>query len=52
MIYSEHNGIFTQYRKNSNIRRTKFQNLNDSGFVFQLYLSNPLKPGVKSRMMM
>ena len=38
------------YRKLSNIRRTKFQNFNDSRLVLQLFLSYPLKPGVKSRM--
>ena len=38
------------YRKVSNIRRTKFQNLND--LVLKSSLPNPLKPGVKSRMKM
>ena len=37
-------------RKISNIRRTKSQNLNDYPLVLQSSLSNPLKPGVKSRM--
>ena len=41
-----------EYRKLSNIRRTKSQNLNDSRLVLQLPLSNPLEPGVKSRMKM
>ena len=36
------------YRKISNIRNTKSQNLNDSPLVLQSSLSNPLKPGVKS----
>ena len=36
------------YRKVSNIRRTKFQNLNDSRLVLQLSVPNPLKPSVKS----
>ena len=46
-------GTFSKnYRKISNIRRTKSQNLNDSRLVLQLSLSNPLKPGVKSRMKM
>ena len=40
------------YRKISNIRRTKSQNLNDSRLVLQLSVPNPLKPGVKSRMKM
>ena len=40
------------YRKITNIRRTKSQNLNDSRLVLQLSLSNPLKPGLKSRMKM
>ena len=40
------------YRKISNIRRTKSQNLNDSRHGLQLYLRNILKPGVKSRMKM
>ena len=40
------------YRKVSNIRCTKSQNLNDSRLVLQLALPNPLKPGVKSRMKM
>ena len=36
------------YRKVSNIRRTKSQNINDSRLVLQLSLPNPLKLGVKS----
>ena len=40
------------YRKVSNIRRTKSQNLDDSHLVFQLSLFNRFKPGVKSRMKM
>ena len=40
------------YRKVSNIKRTKSQNLNDSRLVLQLSLPNRLKPGVKSRMKM
>ena len=36
------------YRKVSNIRRTKFQNLNDSRLVLQLSVPNSLKPSVKS----
>ena len=40
------------YRKTSNIRHTKYQNLNASRPVLQLSLPNPLKPGVKSRMKM
>ena len=40
------------YRKISNIRRTKSQNWTASHFILQLYLPNPLKPGVKLRMKM
>ena len=40
------------YRKISNIRHTKSQNLNVSRLVLQLSLPNPMKPGVKSRMKM
>ena len=36
------------YRKVSNIRRTKCQNLNDSRLVLQLSVTNPLMPSVKS----
>ena len=38
------------YRKISNIKPTKSQNSNDSHLVLQSSLPNPLKPGVKSRM--
>ena len=41
-----------KYHKISNIWRTKSQNLNHSCLVMKLSLSNPLKPGVKSRMKM
>ena len=44
--------FFQTYRKISNIRRNKSQNLNDSHLALQSSLSNPLKPGVKSRMNM
>ena len=44
------NGV--NYRKVSNIRRTEFQNLNDSRPVLQLSLPNLLKPCIKSRMKM
>ena len=40
------------YRKVSNIRRTKCQNLDDSRLVLQLSVVNPLKPSVKSIMKM
>ena len=40
------------YRKVSNIRRTKSQNSNASRLILQLSLPNPLKPGVKLRMKM
>ena len=41
-----------KYRKASNIRRTKCQNLNDSRLFLQLSVPNPLKPSVKSIMKM
>ena len=40
------------YRRFSNISRTQSQNINASHLVLQLYLPNPLKPGVKLRMKM
>ena len=40
------------YRQVSNIRRTKSPHLKDSRTVLRLSLPNPLKPGVKMRMMM
>ena len=40
------------YRKISNIRYTKFPNLNVFRLILQLYLPNPMKPGVKLRMKM
>ena len=40
------------YRKISNIRRTKSQNLNHYHLVLRSSLVNPLKPSVKSRMKM
>ena len=36
------------YRKTSSIRSTKSKNFNVSRLVLQLFLSNPLKPGIKS----
>ena len=42
----------TNYRQFSNIRRTQSQNINVSRLVLQLFLPNPLKPGVKLRMKM
>ena len=47
-----HKSNLQDYRKISNIRRTKSQNLNVSRLVLQLSLSNPMKPGVKSKMKM
>ena len=44
--------LIHEYRQVSNIRRTKYQHLKDSHTVLRLSLSNPLKPGVKSRMKM
>ena len=46
------NFVVSIYRQISNISCTKFQNLNVSCLVLQLYLPNPLKPDVKSRMKM
>ena len=43
-------GWYGIYRKVSNIRRTKSQDLNDSRLVLQLSLPNSLKLGVKSGM--
>ena len=40
------------YRKISNIRRTKSENLSDCRLVLQMPLSKPLKPGVKLRIKM
>ena len=48
--YSRYNDYL--YRKISNIRPTKFQNLNVSRLDLQLSLPNPLKPCFKSRMKM
>ena len=45
-------GPISIYRKVSNVRRTKSQNLNDSRLVLKLFLPNSLKLGVKSRMKM
>ena len=41
-----------KYRQISNIRGTKFQNLNVNRVILQLSLCNILKPDVKSRMKM
>ena len=40
------------YRKVSNTRRAKSQNIIASRLILQLSLPNPLKPGVKLRMKM
>ena len=45
-------GVYSKYRKTSNISRTKSQNLNVSCILLQLSSLNPLKPGVKFRMKM
>ena len=42
-----HGPVYPTYRKISNIRCTKFSNLNVSRFVLQLSLPNLMKPGVK-----
>ena len=44
--------LYAIYRKISNIRRAKFQNLSGFRPVLQLSLPNLLKPCVKSRMKM
>ena len=51
--YSSYRTSFIpKYRKISNIKCTKFPNLNFSRFVLQLSLPKRMKPGVKSRMKM
>ena len=48
-------GIYIEdiiYYQTSNIRATQFLNLNVSRLVLQLFVPNPLKSGVKSRMKM
>ena len=51
---NKHNFVRTElgYRQIPIISRTKSQTLTVSCLVFQLSLSNPLKPGIKSRMKM
>ena len=44
--------FLNNYRQISNISHTKSQNLNVSCLVLQLSLSNPMKPGVNSKMKM
>ena len=44
--------LIYNYRRISNISRTKYQNLNEPRLVFHLSLPNPLKPDVKWRMKM
>ena len=44
--------VLDNYRKISNITRTKSTNMNVSRLVLLLYLPNPMKPDVKSRMKM
>ena len=48
----QHQDLEQYYRKVSNMRRTKYQNLNDSRLILQLYVPKPLKPSVKSIMQM
>ena len=50
--HSQMHVTYQTYRKVSNIRRTKYQNLNDSRLILQLSVPNPLKPSVKSIMKM
>ena len=52
ITYPSKQWVNKKYSKISNISRTKSQNLNDSPLVLRSSLSNPLKPGVKSRMKM
>ena len=54
VVISKHviDGKLYIYRKVSNIRRAKCQNLNDSRLVLQLSVPNPLKPSVKLIMKM
>ena len=52
-LYHHCNGrACDDYRRVSNISRTKSQHLKDSHAVLRLSLPNPLKPDVKSRMKM
>ena len=44
--------LFKNYCQTSNVKWTKSPNYNISCLILQLSLSNPFKPGVKSRMMM
>ena len=44
--------ISNLYRQTSSINRTTSQNWNVSRLILQLHFSDPLKPGVKSRMRM
>ena len=50
IILTMHNEDFSRYRQVSNIRHTKFPNLNVSPLILQLSLPNTLKSSVKSRM--
>ena len=50
--HSDDQNLCHIYRKISNIRCTKYPNLNVSRLVLQLSLPNPMKPCVKSRMKM
>ena len=55
LIFRDRGGLISvkfTYRKTSNKRPTKPQNLNVSRVVLQLSLANLSKPGVKSRMKM
>ena len=46
--FISHSGLkYKCYRKLSNIRRLKYQNLNDSRLILHLSLANLLKSGVK-----
>ena len=47
IFHCNHGNVFENYRKISNKKCTKFQNLNVSHLILQLSLPDPLKPGVK-----
>ena len=51
-VHCAHLRYVRDYRKISNICRIKSPNVNVCRLILQLSLSNPTKPGVKSRMNM
>ena len=44
--------VYQTYRKISNISRTESPNFNVSRLVLQMFVPNPMKPDVKSKMKM